>query len=631
MTTRPQRALPPRELMLAFSGLLLAMFIAALDQTIMATALPTIAGDLGGLSQLPWIVTVYVLAAAATTPIWGKVSDLYGRRGLLRVTILIFIAGSALSGLAPSIGALIAFRALQGIGAGGVMTLAMATVGDLVSPRERGRYQGYIQIVFVLASLVGPLLGGLFVDHVSWRWVLYVNVPIGALALVLLSAYLHLPAQRRPGKIDFFGAGLLAAAVSATLLVAVWAGDRYAWDSPEIIGLAAGALGALIAFIRQEQRAAEPILPLRLFGDRVFVVVSAALFIATLSLFAAIVFLPLFLQLVTGASATQSGLLVLPLLVASALSTVVSGRVMTATGRYKVFPAAGLALMSLGLLLLSTLGAGSSRATASLYSVVFGLGFGMVSQVLVVAIQNAVDQREIGTATASANLFRALGGSVGVGLYGAIFAASLRHWLPRSLPGRLPAGVDAHSIQASPGRIHAFAGPVQHGIAQAVADSLHAVFLVGAPIALAGFIVVLFLRERPLRGGGAARSAPSRRAAPGPTSAPSRRAAPGSASAPSRRAAPDPASGPSRSVGQPGHEAREVAHVGDDVAVAGEDQARFEPREQPDRGAVEPRVPVEAVGRLADDEAHGCVAQVADHVAADGDAIRLAEEDDLAR
>ncbi len=283
-------------------------------------------------------------------------------------------------------------------------------------------------------------------------------------------------------------------------------GDRYAWGSVQIIGLGVAAAGLLLAFVWQERRAAEPILPLGLFGDPVFVVVSAGLFIATLSLFAAIVFLPLFLQLVTGASATQSGLLTLPLLLASALSTIVSGRVMAATGRYKIFPVVGLALMGLGLLLFSTLEASSSNLSAAAYMVVFGLGFGMVIQVLMVVIQNAVDSRDIGTATASANLFRALGGSVGVAMYGAIFTSGLRYWLPRRLSGHLPPGVSPHGIQASPGRIHSLAPAVQHGIAQAVASALHDVFLTAAPIAYVGFVVVLFLRERPLRMGGASQS-----------------------------------------------------------------------------------------------------------------------------
>ncbi|HYB30511.1 MAG TPA: MDR family MFS transporter [Solirubrobacteraceae bacterium] len=487
-------------LMLAFGGLLVAMFIAALDQTIMSTALPTIAGQLGGLSDLPWVVTVYVLGAAATTTLWGKASDLYGRKGLLRAAIVIFIGFSAPSGAAQSIGELIAFRALQGIGAGGVMTLAMATVGDLVSPRERGRYQGYIQLTFLLASLVGPLPGGLFVDHLSWRWAFYVDVPLGLLALAVLR--LHLPAspRRAAARADYVGAGLLAATVVAVLLIATWGGSRYAWGSAEILGLIVSAVLLLAAFVWRERRAAEPVLPLRLFRDRVFVTVSGTLFIATVSLFAAIVFLPVFLQLVTGASATESGLLMLPLLLASALSTTAAGLVMARTGRYKVFPVAGLAAMSAGLLLFSTLGATSSRLSAAAFMAVFGIGFGMVTQILVVAIQNAVEPHEIGTATAAANLFRALGGSIGVAVFGVILTGGLRHWLPIELGGRIPHGVSATGIQSTPGHIHALPAPVQHAIAYAVGNSLQDVFLVAAPVALVGSLVVLSLREQPLRG-----------------------------------------------------------------------------------------------------------------------------------
>jgi EmrB/QacA subfamily drug resistance transporter len=491
-----------RALVAAFGGLLVAMFIAALDQTIMATALPTIAGQLGGLSDLSWVVTAYVLAAAASTPLWGKTSDLYGRRSLMRAAILIFIVFSALSGTARSIGGLIAFRAAQGVGAGGVMTLATASVADLVAPRERGRYQGYIQLTFLLASVVGPLLGGAFVDHLSWRWAFYVNVPIGAVALVLLGVYLPAGRRRREARVDYAGAALLAGAVVAMMLIATWGGSRYAWGSLQVLGLIGAAGVLLVAFVLRERRAAEPILPLRLFAQPVFVVVSVALFIATLSLFAAIVFLPLFLQLVTGASATRSGLLILPLLGASAVTTVASGLVMTRTGRYKIFPVIGLAAMSVGLLLFSTLGAGDSRVTAALFMIVFGAGFGMVTPVLMVAIQNSVPAREIGTATASANLFRALGGSVGVAVYGAIFASGLRHWLALELPRRTARGISPTGVQTTPARIHALAPGLQHGIAHAVANSLHDVFLVAAPIALAGFLVVTLLREQPLRGRG---------------------------------------------------------------------------------------------------------------------------------
>jgi len=496
-----------RDTLVVFAGLLLAMFISALDQTIMATALPTIAGDLGGLSQLTWVVTVYVLAAAATTPVWGKLSDQFGRKGLLQAAIATFLVGSVLSGIATSIGELIAFRALQGIGGGGLMTLAMATVGDIVSPRERGRYQGYIQSVFVLASVAGPLLGGVFVDHLSWRWVFYLNVPIGVAALALLRRQPAAAAQRRGTRIDVLGAGLLAAAISAGMLVTVWGGDRYAWGSPELLGLAALAVVLLGAFVRQEHRAAEPVLPPRLFRDRVFVVVGVGAFLATLSLFAAIVFMPLFFQLVTGATATTSGLLIIPMLLTSTISTIASGRIMARTGRYKIFPVIGFAIMCLGLALLSTLDASSGRGPAIAYLCLFGLGFGSVTQVLVVAIQNTVDRREIGTATASVNLFRAIGGSLGVAVYGAVFAGGMRHWLPRRLGDHLPDGVDAHGIQTSPDHIRALPAGVQHGIAQSVADALHLVFLTAAPVAAAGFLVVLYLRERPLRRD----SAPSRK------------------------------------------------------------------------------------------------------------------------
>src|SRR5437764_4075242 len=338
-----------RPLMLAFGGLLVAMFIGALDQTIMATALPTIAGQLGGLGELSWVVTAYVLAAAASSPVWGKASDLFGRRRLIGAAIVVFTGFSALSGTAPSIGWLITFRVLQGIGAGGVMTLATAGVADLVAPRERGRYQGYIQLTFLLASLAGPLLGGLFVDQLSWRWAFYVNIPIGVVALTLLWVYLPRAVQRRGSRLDYAGAALLAGTVVAIMLIATWGGSHYGWGSAQILGLIAAALVLLAAFLSRERSAQEPVLPLRLFGEPVFIVVSAGAFVATLSLFAAIVFLPVFLQLVAGASATRSGLLMLPLLGASALSTIAAGQIMVRTGRYKIFPVIGLAAMSAGL------------------------------------------------------------------------------------------------------------------------------------------------------------------------------------------------------------------------------------------------------------------------------------------
>jgi EmrB/QacA subfamily drug resistance transporter len=421
-------------------------------------------------------------------PLWGRASDLYGRKSLFLAAIVVFLTGSALSGAAQSLGELIAFRALQGLGAGGLMTLAMAIVGEIVEPRERGRYQGYIQMVFVLASVAGPLLGGVFVDQLSWRWVFYVNLPIGALALAVITTSLHLPVTRTQARIDYVGAALLAAGLTCILLVTTWGGQQYAWDSAEILGLAAAAVVLLVAFVAQERRAAEPILPLRLFREPVFDIVSAVLFLTTLAFFAAIVFMPIFLQVVTGASATESGLLLLPLLLAGTASTAVAGRLMSRTGRYKVFPVVGLALMAVGLFLLSRMDAGTSQASASARLVVFGLGFGMVSQILTVAIQNAVDRRELGIATASANLFRSLGGSVGVAVFGAIFA------------GRLDGPVDAQTLQASPEALRALPASVQDNIAHTVAHALQTVFLVAAPIAIVALAVVLLLEEVPLRG-----------------------------------------------------------------------------------------------------------------------------------
>src|SRR5829696_849913 len=343
--------------LLTFSGLLLAMLLASLDQTIVSTALPTIVGDLGGVDQLSWVVTAYMLAATVTIPLWGRISDLHGRKTLFQAAIVVFLVGSALSGMAQNLGELIAFRALQGLGAGGLMTLAMAIVAEIVAPRERGRYQGYIQMVFVVASVAGPLLGGVFVDHVSWRWVFYVNLPIGATALALTATSLHLSARRTRVRIDYTGAALLAGGLTSLLLVTTWGGREYAWGSAEILGLAAAAVALLIAFVVQERRAPEPILPLRLFRDPVFDVVSAVLFLGSLAFFAVIVFMPIFLQVVTGASATESGLLLLPLLLAATASTAAAGRAMSRTGRYKAFPVAGLALMAAGLGLLAQIGA----------------------------------------------------------------------------------------------------------------------------------------------------------------------------------------------------------------------------------------------------------------------------------
>jgi len=459
-----------RRILFAFSGLLLGMLLGALDQTIVATALPTIVRELGGLSHLSWVITAYLLASTAAIPLWGKLGDLYGRKRLFQIALAVFLTGSALCGLADNIGQLIAFRALQGLGAGGLFTLAMATVGELVAPRERGRYQGYTQAMFALASVAGPLIGGSIVDHLSWRWLFSVNLPLGAVALAVIGVTLHLPVQRRQHAIDYLGAGLMAAGVTCLLLTLVWGGSVYAWTSPEILVLLIATLLLGTAFVLREQRAPEPVLPLALLRNPILAISSATLFLSTCAFFAAVVFLPLFLQLVRGDTATSSGVLLLPMMLCATLSAAGSGRVISWTGRYRWFPVVGLGLMAVTLVLFSQMGPATPSLTTGLEMALFGLGFGMVGEVMILAVQNALDRRELGTATGAANLFRALGGSVGVAVYGSIFT----------------------------GQLHV-PDPVPDGVARATAHALAPVFMTAALVAAAGLVVVLFLEERPLQ------------------------------------------------------------------------------------------------------------------------------------
>lgn len=478
---------PPRsatEVAIPFAAIVLAMLPAVLDQTILATALPTIAADLGRLTDLSWVVTTYVVAAAATTPLWGKLGDRLGRKRLLELALGLFLAASAACGLAQDLTALIVTRGIQGVAAGGLMTLAMAAVGDLVTPRERGRYQGYIAATFAVATIVGPLLGGLLVEHASWRWVFYVNLPVGLLALAGLRLRLPAPpADRRGGALDLAGAALLAGATSTLMLACIWGGDRFAWDSPAIVGLLAATVALGAGLVARERRAADPIVPFDLLRSRNVAVASGALFLTTASMFAITVFVPLFLQATTDASPTEAGLLLIPAMLGIALSTNVSGRLITRTGRYKAFPVAGLALMTVALTLMAIVAGDPSRTTTGIALAIFGLGFGMVGQVLIVAVQNGTERRRLGIATATTGFFRALGGAVGAAALGAIFAA-----------------------QAGGTRVTGEATPST----QDVIDGVQAVFLVAAPIAALGLLVALLLVEVPLKGPARPPAAPGR-------------------------------------------------------------------------------------------------------------------------
>ncbi|MGE0540756.1 MAG: MDR family MFS transporter [Dehalococcoidia bacterium] len=490
------------QILLVFSGLMLGMLLAALDQTIVSTALPTIVGELGGLNHLSWVVTAYLLTSTATVPLYGKISDLYGRKLIFQIAIVIFLAGSVLCGLSQNLGQLIAFRAIQGIGGGGLMVIAQAIIGDIVSPRERGRYQGYMGGVFALSSVAGPLLGGFFVDNISWRWIFYINLPIGLIALVVTSVVLNLPFPRTQHKIDYLGSALLVGAITSALMVTVWGGSEFAWTSPEIIGLIATAVVLGAAFIWQEQRAAEPVLPLRLFRSSVFTVASIGGFIIGAAMFGAIVYLPVYLQVVKGASATESGLLLLPLVAGMLVATIGSGQIITRTGRYRIFPIAGSALLVVGMLLLTQLQPDTSQLFVSLAMAIVGLGIGLVMQVLILAVQNAVAHRDLGTATSAANFFRSMGGVIGTAVFGSILSTRLTAELPRFVDEQLLAGIPGGAeslISGSPEQLRQLPPEILAGLLEAFSHSIDAVFLWTVPVAVLAFITMWFLKELPLR------------------------------------------------------------------------------------------------------------------------------------
>ena len=496
-------AAPPEEsrqnIRVVFIGLMLVLLMASLDQTIVATALPTIVGDLGGLNHISWVVTAYLLAQTAVTPLYGKLGDQYGRKVVLQVALVIFLGGSALCGAAQNLDMLIAFRAIQGLGGGGLLVTTIAAIGDVVPPRERGRYQGYFGAAFGFSSVIGPLLGGVLTTNLSWRWIFYVNLPIGVLAFSVLAATFPGRSERVHHRIDYAGAALLAASLSAVVLLSTLGGTTYKWGSPEIIGMGAAAIVLLAAFVRVERRAAEPVLPLRLFRNPIFDVTSAIGLIVGFALFGSVTYLPLFLQVVHGASPTSSGLQILPLVGGLLVTSISSGRIISNTGIYKPFPIAGTATMVVGLSLLSTTHANTSRGLVSVYMFILGLGLGMVMQVLVLVVQNAVDYKDLGVATSGATLFRSIGGSVGVAILGSIFSTRLTHNLAATVParavGNLPGGV-AH---ASPTALKRLPPAIHTAYVGAFANSLDTVFAVAAGVAGVAFLLSWTLQQRPLR------------------------------------------------------------------------------------------------------------------------------------
>ncbi|MEV0380540.1 MFS transporter [Nonomuraea sp. NPDC050643] len=481
-------------------ALMLGMLLAALDQTIVSTALPTIVSDLGGLEQLSWVVTGYMLASTVSTPLWGKLGDQYGRKKLFVAAICVFLVGSALCGLSRNMGELIGFRAVQGLGGGGLMVLAQAIVGDVVSARERGRYQGFLGAVFAVSSIVGPLLGGLFVDHLSWHWVFYVNLPLGAVALFVIAAVLPGDDTRTRHTIDYAGVVLLGGATSCLVLVTTGGGATYAWSDPVILGLAGAAVALLAGWVLVARRAAEPVLPLGLFGVRAFAMSSAVGFVVGFGMFGALTYLPLYLQVVHGVSPTASGIYLLPMMAGMLTMSIVSGQIISKTGRYRFLPITGTAVASVGMFLLATMTEQSSLFTMGVYLLVLGVGLGMTMQVLVIVVQNAVDFKDLGVATSGATFFRSIGGSFGVATLGSAFSATLNDDLREVLRGvRLPPGFDPATIQEDPTVIQRLPRELAGGFLHVYADAIAAVFRMAAPVMAGAFLLSWFIPQARLR------------------------------------------------------------------------------------------------------------------------------------
>ncbi|QIQ03402.1 MDR family MFS transporter [Streptomyces liangshanensis] len=500
----------PRSVRIVLLALMIAMLLAMLDNMIVGTAMPTIVGELGGLEHLSWVVTAYTLATAASTPIWGKLGDLYGRKGVFLTSIVIFLIGSALSGMAQDMSQLIGFRAIQGLGAGGLMVGVMAIIGDLIPPRERGKYQGMMAGVMALAMIGGPLVGGAITDHLGWRWSFYINLPLGAVALAMVTAVLHLPRKDRSKvRIDFLGAGLLTVGITSIVLVTTWGGTEYDWSSAIIMELIALGVVALIGFVVVQKKTVEPLLPLHIFRNRNFTLMSVIGFLTGFVMFGATLFLPLYQQAVQGASATNSGLLLLPMLLAMMVVSLIAGRVTTNSGKYRIFPIIGGALMTVGLFLLAQMDTETSRLTSGVYMAVLGAGMGFLMQITMLVAQNSVEPKDMGVASSSTTLFRTLGSSFGVAIMGALFNSRVQDEMAArggsTAGGLQSAQLDAASLAKLP-------EAVREAYQHAVSTGIHGAFTLGAAIAVIGFVAAFFVKEVPLRGAG-----PKPSDAPAPT------------------------------------------------------------------------------------------------------------------